>query len=125
MQLLVDHELSEHARQAISDKSAIAFIGELAPGASEQSAGITNAQDLLQVAPTDTALEMTLHTPTLPKAPRYFYESPGSYGRTFARVVPNSAVEAKATVAEMKALGLTSVYVSSDGSDYGAAIAEA
>ena len=38
---------------------AIAYLGEILPGASADSLGITNAQDLLQVAPTDTALELT------------------------------------------------------------------
>jgi ABC-type branched-subunit amino acid transport system substrate-binding protein len=126
MHVITEGELSSHARQAISDKGAIAYIGELAPADSEQTVGITNAQDLLQVSPGDTALELTQTTPAVPTGrPKYFLESSGTYGRTFARIVPNSAVEAKATIAELKALGVSSVYINSDASFYGQAMADA
>ncbi|MHB8690780.1 MAG: type 1 periplasmic-binding domain-containing protein [Solirubrobacteraceae bacterium] len=118
-------KLSGNARTAVSDKGAIAYIGDLQPADSEQSAGITNAQDLLQVSPTDTALELTQRTPAVPNGPKYFYESYSTYGKTFARVVPNTSVEAKAIVAEMKLRGVTQLYLSDDGSFYGAALAQA
>ena len=125
MKLITARELSSHARTAIDNKGAIAYIGELAPSASEQTAGITNAQDLLQVSPTDTALELTQQSTAIPTGhPKYFLESSGTYGKTFARIVPNSSVEAKATVAEMKALGVSSVYIASDSSIYGQAMAD-
>ena len=87
--------------------------------------GINNAQDLLQVAPTDTALELTLSTPALSNTPGRYYESLKTYGRTFARVVPNSAVEAKAQVQEMQSLGVSKLYIADDGSTYGKAVADA
>ena len=126
LQLITQRELSSHARQAISNTGAIAYFGELAPGDSEQTVGITNAQDLLQVSPTDTALELTQPTPAVPTGrSKYFLESTGTYGRTFARIVPNSAIEAKATIAEIKQLGVSSVAITEDGSYYGQAIADA
>jgi branched-chain amino acid transport system substrate-binding protein len=117
--------LSEQARTVIQDKSAVAYLGEIVPGSSYASLGITNALDILQVSPTDTALELTQATPAVPTAPDEYYESLGTYGRTFARVVPSSAAEAKAQVQEMQSLGVTKLYVTSDGSDYGRAIAYA
>jgi branched-chain amino acid transport system substrate-binding protein len=114
-------ELSQHAREAISDNSSIAYLGELVPGSSEATAGITNAQDLLQVSPSDTALELTQTTPAIPKAPKRYYESLGTYGKTFARVVPTSAAEARADAAELGSLGVHSVYITGDGSDYSSA----
>jgi branched-chain amino acid transport system substrate-binding protein len=117
--------LSSNARAAIQNKSAIAYIGEIAPALSEQSVGITNALDLLQVSPLDTALELTRTTPAVSGAPNKYYQSLSTYGRTFARVVPNTAAEAKAQVAQMAALKVKSVYVTDDGSDYGKAIAAA
>ena len=90
-----------------------------------QSLGITNAQDLLQVSPTDTALELTQSTPAISNTPNRYYESLKTYGRTFARVVPSTAVEAKVQVAEMKAQGVTRLYVANDSSPYGEAIASA
>lgn len=118
-------KVSDTARQAIQDIAAIAYLGELAPGASDQTAGITNAVDLLQVSPTDTALELSQHTPAVKGSPQSYFESWGSYGRTFARMVPTSAQEASAQVAEMKSLGVASLFIADDSSDYGRALADA
>ncbi|MGN6168685.1 MAG: ABC transporter substrate-binding protein [Solirubrobacteraceae bacterium] len=116
---------SDNARTAIQDTSAIAYIGEVPPGSSAGTVGITNAEDLLQVSPTDTALELTNSTPAVPRAPNDYYESLKSYGRTFGRVVPTTAAEARAQVSEMRSLGIHKVYVADDGSPYGRAIAYA
>lgn len=116
---------SDNARTAIQDTSAIAYIGEVAPGTSGGTVGITNAADLLQVSPTDTALELTQATPAVSGAPNDYYESLKSYGRTFGRVVPTTAAEARAQVSEMRSLGIRKVYIADDGSPYGRAIAYA
>jgi len=116
-------QVSGNARCAIEDSHAIAYLGEVAPGASDQTVGITNALDLLQISPTDTALELGQHTAAVPGSPQKLFESWGTYGRTFGRLVPTSAEEASAQVAQMKSLGVTSLYVGDDGSDYGKAIA--
>jgi ABC-type branched-subunit amino acid transport system substrate-binding protein len=122
---LPDDKLSNNARTAISDKTSIAYLGELAPGASANSMGINNAQDLLQVSPSDTAIELTLTTPAVPGAPGNLYESLKTYGRTFARVTPNASLEAKAQVQEMQSLSVKQLYVKDDGSAYGKAVAHA
>ena len=111
-------KVSDNARAAIGDKSAIAYLGEIDPGASAESVGITNAQDLLQVSPTDTAAALTEATAAVPDSPAVYYESFKTYGHTFARVVPSTALEAKALVAEMQARGVRRLYVVGDGSDY-------
>lgn len=112
-------KLSDHARTAIADPTAIAYIGELVPGSSAQTIGITNAQGVLQVSPTDTALELTQAVPQVTGSPGVYYESLSTYGQTFGRVVPNTKFEAKALVGEMQALGVKRLYVKSDGSPYG------
>jgi ABC-type branched-subunit amino acid transport system substrate-binding protein len=117
--------LSDNARTAIENTGAVAYIGELAPGSSANTMGITNAQDLLQVSPTDTAIELTQATPAVPGAPDDYYESRKTYGRTFVRVVPDAGREAKAQAQAMSSLGVKSLYVTSDGSPYGAAVARA
>jgi ABC-type branched-subunit amino acid transport system substrate-binding protein len=116
-------KLSDHARSAISDTHAVAYLGEILPGASADTLGITNAQDLLQVTPTDTAVELTQSTAAVPRAPGRYYQSLKTYGRTFARVVPTTAREAKAQLQEMGSLGVKQLYVTDDGSQYGKAIA--
>jgi ABC-type branched-subunit amino acid transport system substrate-binding protein len=117
--------LSDNARAAIIDPTTIAYLGEIAAGASDQTTGITNAQDVLQVSPTDGALELSNTTPAVSGGAKYFFEQWSSYGRTFARVVPSGIEEARAQAAEMKSLGVKSLYVANDGSDYGKAIADA
>jgi ABC-type branched-subunit amino acid transport system substrate-binding protein len=119
------NELSANARRAIQDSSAIAYVGEAAPGTSQDSVGITNALDLLEVSPTDGALELTRSTPAIPSAPSHYYQSWSTYGRTFAHVVPSTGQEASALVGAMRSDGVKSVYVAHDNSDYGAAIARA
>ncbi len=119
------HVLSDNARIAIQNQTAIAYLGEIAPGASEQTVGITNAQQLLTVSPTDTALELGQATSAVPGSPTHFFESWGTYGRTFGRVVPTSGQEAKAIVAQMGSMGAGDVYVADDGSNYGKAMAAA
>jgi branched-chain amino acid transport system substrate-binding protein len=118
-------KISDDARTAIQDQSAIAYLGEVVPHSSYASLGITNAVDLLQVSPTDTALELTQATPAVPGAPGIYYQSFSAYGQTFVRVVPTSGREASAQVQEMAKLGVTKLYVADDGGPYGAAIANA
>ena len=122
---LTGNKISSNARQAIIDSEAVAYLGEVVPGTSADSIGITNAQDLLQVSPTDTAIELTQSTPAISNAPARYYESKSTYGQTFARVVPSGKAEASAVVAEMKQLGVTSLNVQSDGSEYGRVLADA
>jgi branched-chain amino acid transport system substrate-binding protein len=122
--VLTHNKISDNARQAIGDTGhAIAYLGEVAPGASAGSIGITNAQDLLQVSPTDTAAELTQKVATVANSPNKFYESLSANGRTFARVVPTTKVEAVALVHEMQLRKVRSVYVTDDGSEYGRTIA--
>jgi len=123
---LDDSKLSNNARTAIQDTTTIAYLGELDPGSSADSIPITNDQDILQVSPNDTALQYTQPSPAVPAAPKEYYgEAYSSYGYTFARVVPSSALEAQAQVQEMQALHVNKLYVASDGSEYGASLAYA
>ncbi len=116
-------EISDNARTAVQDSSAIAYLGELDPGTSQDSVQITNELGLLQVSPTDTAAYLTQSVPGVSGSPSTFYPSRSSYHETFARVVPSTAQEATAITSEMHALGLSKLYVSDDGGDYGATIA--
>ncbi len=117
-------ELSDNARTAIQDKTAIAYLGELSPGTSGVSVQINNQLGLLQVSPLDTAIYLTQPTAAVPGAPTSYYPLHSTYHDTFARVAPTGAQEAKAVVAEMHSLRRTRLYVSSDGSPYGASLAQ-
>jgi ABC-type branched-subunit amino acid transport system substrate-binding protein len=111
--------LSANARDAIQNESTIAYIGEIQPGDSEQTLGINNAEQILQVSPTDTAAELTESVAAVPGSPGTFYEAAGTYGHTFARIPPTTTQEAQAVLSKMKALGVKSLYVTGDSSDYG------
>jgi branched-chain amino acid transport system substrate-binding protein len=116
-------KLSDNARTAISDTSTIAFLGDLAPHSSANSLGITNGVGILQVSPTDTAIELTQTTTAVPGAPTRYYESLKTYGRTFGRVAPAANREAAVQAQMISSPGVKNLYVAQDGSSYGAAIA--
>jgi branched-chain amino acid transport system substrate-binding protein len=123
LQVVHGAKVSDDARAAVSNKTAIAYLGEIQPGTSGASAQINNELGLLQISPIDTAIYLTQPTAAVPGSPKHWFPGHKTFGDTFARMVPNSAKEAKAIVAEMKTLGLTKLYVSSDASSYGKSVA--
>jgi branched-chain amino acid transport system substrate-binding protein len=123
LKVLHDSTVSADARTAISDNTAIAYLGEIAPGTSGASLQITNQLGLLQISPTDTAVYLTRPTAAVPGSPGHWYPDHKNFGVTFTRMVPNSAKEAHAIVAEMKTLQLAKLYVASDSSSYGKSVA--
>ena len=123
LKTLDGREISANARTAIQDNTAIAYLGEVVPGTSQDSVPITNELGILEVSPTDTAAYLTQSVASVSDSPGTFYPSSSSYHQTFARVVPSTAAEAKATVAKMRSAGVAKLYVSSDTSDYGKTVA--
>jgi branched-chain amino acid transport system substrate-binding protein len=115
--------VSADARTAISDNTAIAYLGEIGPGTSGASVQITNQLGLLQISPTDTAVYLTQPTAAVPGSPTHWYPDHKNFGLTFTRMVPNTAKEAREIVAEMKRLRLSKLNVSSDSSSYGKSVA--
>ncbi|HEY1522698.1 MAG TPA: hypothetical protein VGF70_06765 [Solirubrobacteraceae bacterium] len=85
LQVVKANKTSDNARSAIEDKTSVAYLGEVGPGSSVDSLGITNGQDLLQVSPTPAA-----------SVPTKDLESFSTYGRTFASMAPNSDQAAQA-----------------------------
>ena len=71
LRLKVLHEstVSADARTAISDNTAIAYLGEIPPGTSGASVQITNQVGLMQISPTDTAVYLTQPTAAVPGSP--------------------------------------------------------
>lgn len=114
---------SDNARTAIKDSNAVGYVGEIIPGQSADSLGIVGDAEVLQVSPTDTALELTQASPAVSGSPGIYYEASGSNSRTFARVVPTTALEARALLAAAATLHVSKLYVATDGSAYGNALA--
>jgi len=78
LDVISSNKISDNARTAIEDSDAVAYLGEVV-GSSVDSLGITNAEDLLQVSPTEAA-----------PVPTKDLESFGTYGRTFASMSPSN-----------------------------------
>jgi branched-chain amino acid transport system substrate-binding protein len=115
--------VTDDARTAIADNTAIAYLGEIPPGTTGGSVQITNQVGLLQISPTDTAVYLTQPTAAVPGSPVHWYPDHKNFDLTFSRVVPNTSKEARAIVGEMKTLQLTKLHVSSDSSSYGKSVA--
>ncbi len=74
------------AERAVDDPTAIAYLGEVDPGASAVSLPVTNRAGLLQVSPTDGLTSLTTEPPGRPRAGPERYYPEGK--RTFERMVP-------------------------------------
>ena len=79
--------VNANAERAADDPKAIAYLGELAYGASAVSVPITNEASLLQVSPMDSLTSLTQSPIGRPRAGPERYYPTGK--RSFARLVPN------------------------------------
>jgi branched-chain amino acid transport system substrate-binding protein len=114
-------QTSSNARQAAQDKSAIAYIGEFNSGASAISIPILNQAGLMQVSPSNTALELTKNPgPAGKGAPDKYYPT-GK--RTYARVIPADHIQGAAQADWMSELGVKKLYVLNDKQVYGTGVA--
>lgn len=95
--------VAENAREATSDSTAIAYIGEFESGATRVSLPITNEARLLQVSPGSTALDLVSPFPGSDEVPE---EVQPSGERTFGRVIPDDEAQAAAGAAWAKRLGV-------------------
>lgn len=110
LQVLTGNKVSDNARTAIEDKdSSIAYLGEVTPGASIDSLGITNGQDLLQVSPAEAG-----------SVPTKDLESYSTYGRTFASMAPGSGQQAQALIGNSGGKAFVSAFRSTYGHKPGA-----
>ena len=105
-----------------NDDNAIALIGEFNSGASAISIPITNEAGLLQVSPSNTALELTKDAgPDDKGAPEKYYPT-GE--RTYGRVVPADHIQGSAQAEWMDEEGVTKLYTLDDKQVYGAGVAK-
>jgi branched-chain amino acid transport system substrate-binding protein len=115
--------IAANARTVIQNKNTVAYIGEIDPNASAQSIPITNAAQVLQVSPYDTAIGLTQATNAVAGSPDTYYQSQSTMGRNFGRVVPNDIEQAKAQLQLMQGLGVKKLFIAEDGGAYGDAVA--
>jgi branched-chain amino acid transport system substrate-binding protein len=104
---------SADARAAAQDPATVGYIGDFDSGASAISIPVLNRAGIAQISPQGGAVGLTSAAPgASPGEPGKYYPTGR---RTFARVVPNDAVEARAEVALQKSLGCQAPLVLEDG----------
>ena len=107
-------QTARSAHAASSDLSTVAYIGDMDSAATALSLPLNNENDVLQISPGSPYVGFT------DAGGADYNGDPGRYypnhSRTFARLVPSDAVEAKATVRYMRSLGVTRLAVLSDRS---------
>ena len=113
--------IATDAQRAAADRTTIGYLGEFNPDASAISIPVLNRAGIPQVSPSDGAAGLTSATPGgFPGEPEKYYPTGR---RTFARVVPSDAAEARAQVGLQLSAGCTKTYVLDDQSVYGADLA--
>ncbi|WP_354699407.1 hypothetical protein DSM112329_05123 [Paraconexibacter sp. AEG42_29] len=113
--------IEQNARTAVTDPTAIAYIGDQGSGDTAFSLPITNAAGLLHVSATNTSPGLT-QTGTLDKdAPGKFYPS-GQ--RNYGRIVPTDKIQAGAQIALAKTLNCRAIGVLNDGGVFGSGLAQ-
>ena len=105
------------ARRAAEDSSTIGYIGELDSGATRFSLPITNQAEIAQISPGSTAVDLTREEGGVDPDQ---YRPSGK--QTFARIVPDDDVQARAAALLAKRLGARRVAVVTDGSQFGRTI---
>jgi branched-chain amino acid transport system substrate-binding protein len=113
---------SQNARQAISDKTSVGYIGEYNSGISKVTIPINNQGGLAQVSPANTKAGLTTKSvPGVdPGEPDKYYPT-GK--RNYARVVPIDTVQAAALLITMKQDGCKSVHIWNSKTAYSAGLA--
>jgi branched-chain amino acid transport system substrate-binding protein len=102
-----------NARLAVQDGTTAGYIGELNSGASAVSIPLLNRARIAQVSPASTAVGLTDAGPgASPGEPQKYYPSGV---RTFVRLAPSDAIQARAQVRLQKSLGCRRTYVLDDG----------
>jgi branched-chain amino acid transport system substrate-binding protein len=100
---------SANAELADQDPRTIGYLGDLDSAATAISLPLLNRADIPQISPLSTAVGLTRGGPEAsPGEPSKYYPA---RTRTFARVVPNDAVQSAVQVMLQRAAGCRSVYL--------------
>nr|MDQ4041788.1 ABC transporter substrate-binding protein [Actinomycetota bacterium] len=114
--------VSANARTAAQDDETIAYLGEMATGASAVSIPILNETGILAVSPTDSVTGFTRAAGANPGEPDKYYPT---RDENFARVVPPDSVQAAALLQLMQDTRVKRLYVAHDQKLYGQGVARA
>lgn len=115
-------QVASNARKAAQDSNAIAYVGEFNSGASAISIPILNQAGIGQISPANTYPGLTVSAPGVTEKgePDKYYPT-GK--RTYARIVPNDLIQAKALLKTAQSDGCKNIAVANDKEVYGAGLA--
>ncbi len=105
-------EVEQNARRAAADPRAMAYVGEIASGASAVSMPILGAAKIAQVAPGGTYAGLTQEEGGTDGEPESHQAEEGPH---FVRVIPAEHMHAVAVVSFMRTLGVRRLLVVGDG----------
>jgi branched-chain amino acid transport system substrate-binding protein len=112
---------AQNARQAVSNKNTIGYIGEYNSGISKVTIPILNKAGIAQISPANTYVGLTTNEPgSEPGEPQKYYPA---QTRTYARIVPKDTIQAAALVSAAKEAGCTTVRVWNSKTTYSAGLA--
>lgn len=114
---------SQNATEVVNDPDAVAYIATYNSGAAEVSIPITNATNMFQISPANTAIRLTKENPSNPEGyPDVLYKATGK--RNYARLVPADDIQGSAAANwAVTEKGAKSAYVLHDNQTYGKGIA--
>lgn len=112
-------QVAVNARLARRDKRTVAYLGETEPAASAVSVVILNVAGVLQVSPSDTFAGLTEPAGAAGEPDRYYPRG----RRTFARILPDDELQARAAARWMDDLGFRRLLLLDDDHLYGRSLA--
>ena len=112
---------AQNARQAVSNKNTIGYIGEYNSGISKVTIPILNKAGIAQISPANTYVGLTTNEPGSEAGEPNKYYPAGK--RTYARIVPKDTIQAAALVSAAKEAGCTSARVWNSKTTYSAGLA--
>ena len=113
---------AQNARQAISDRTAIGYIGDYNSGISKVTIPMLNRVSIAQVSPSNTYVGLTSDAPgSEPGEPDKYYPSGR---RTYARLMPNDTVQSAALAVAAKESGCKSIRIWDTKTTYSSGLAE-
>jgi branched-chain amino acid transport system substrate-binding protein len=112
---------AQNARQAVSNKDTIGYIGEYNSGISKVTIPILDKAGIAQISPANTYVGLTTNEPgSEPGEPDKYYPT-GK--RNYVRIVPKDTIQAAALVSAAKAAGCKSATVWNSKTTYSAGLA--
>jgi branched-chain amino acid transport system substrate-binding protein len=113
---------AENAREAVADKSVVAYIGTYNSGAAAVSIPILCEANMAMISPANTYAGLTKAGKGEAGEPEKYY--PNGCKRNYSRVVPADDLQGAVGARWMKEMGATSVYILHDTQLYGKGLAD-